>query len=303
LTVCLGGLQASDQDLAKALERIYNLLQGQYTLAYYPKRVDTTRKIEVKVTRNGVNIAARHSVGPQAAAEAVRFSAVSCEVSALDHPYPWEAHAARDSAHPSRYVRYHDDFSDPTSGWPSRRFDWSTHSSWHYVRGGYELYRWGMPAKTPSELPDAPIATGADTIIAAYGPWWSTFRATAVLEGEVSHRNSGFGLMVDVNEGGYYALVLNQGAKNKQPSFEFVKGTWNGTRSALLPWTSLPETESSSKQHKLSIESYRGRMELTIDDRRVGAVADASFHDGLVGFGVIGDGRTTVHDLLVTAPE
>jgi VWFA-related protein len=80
----------SDRDLKLVLDRISAIIQAQYTLAYYPSSVARVREIKVKVKRRGVNVGARSHVGSDTGDGAFRFMA-SCEVSANDHPYPWES--------------------------------------------------------------------------------------------------------------------------------------------------------------------------------------------------------------------
>ena len=53
--------------------------------------------------------------------------------------------------------------------------------------------------------------------------------------------------------------------------------------------------------HKLSVECDRGYITLQVDDRQVGIVRDTTFQYGLVGFGVLGEGHVSVHDLRVEA--
>jgi hypothetical protein len=283
---------SSERGLKKALDRISALLETQYTLAYYPRRVDKIRKIEVKVDRSGVNVAARRSVGSESPSDTVHFAATSCSVSPKDHPYPWESRVTSTS---SDARVYHEDFSDPQSGWPNGRFFSNTGSMARYVRGGYEVYRARVDASSLGAV-DGVIATAADTVIAAYGPWWENFRASALVE----QTNNG-GLVFDVMEQGYYAFLLQPVGKGNEIDFSLVKGYWNGTRSTMLPWTPVMSVERPGKVHKLSVECERGYITLQVDDRRVGIVRDTTFRYGLVGFGVLGEGHVGVHDLRVEA--
>jgi len=68
------------------------------------------------------------------------------------------------------------------------------------------------------------IAETTDTI-AAYGPWWSNFRASARLEAHWRRSDSAVGMIVDVNELGYYALLPTP-PKDGMVAFEFVKRNW-----------------------------------------------------------------------------
>ena len=47
----------------------------------------------------------------------VHFQASGCEVSAQDHPYPWQL---KSTLTPSHGLVNHEDFCDPRSGWPNR---------------------------------------------------------------------------------------------------------------------------------------------------------------------------------------
>jgi hypothetical protein len=109
---------SSENDLKSALGRISDMLQAQYTLAYYAQNADRFRKIEVRVHRDGVKVMERRGVGGSTENGPVRFETSSCEVSPKDHPYPWEPNSVRTI---SGDLMYHEDFSDPKSGWPNRR--------------------------------------------------------------------------------------------------------------------------------------------------------------------------------------
>jgi len=82
---------SSRQELKKALGRIAALLAAEYTLGYYPERIDRARQIEVKVARSGVRVFTRSSIGSENAVTDVHFTATGCAVSPRDHPYPWES--------------------------------------------------------------------------------------------------------------------------------------------------------------------------------------------------------------------
>jgi Ca-activated chloride channel homolog len=125
----------SAKDFKKALDRIAAMLSAQYLLAYYPERVDKVRRIGVEVNRKGIKISARRTVGSESPAEAVHFAATGCGVSPKDHRYPWESRVTSDSGSP---MVYHEDFSDPRSGWPIRSYE-NMHSGAHYTNGGYQI--------------------------------------------------------------------------------------------------------------------------------------------------------------------
>ena len=291
-------LPSSEQDFKKALDRIEALLKAEYTVAYYPQRIDKVRKIEVKVKRSGVKISARRSVGSESAEEAVHFTATGCAVSPQEHPYPWESRVTSNSSSP---MMYHEDFSDPRSGWPIHH---DRANGAGYIPGGYEVAR-RLKRGDPIPVVEGLIANPADTVIAAYGPWWDNFRASASVDVLWGPPNS-VGLVFDVNESGYYAFLLTPLGDRKQMAFELVKGNWDGTRTDVIPRTPIAEFEQFG-QHKLSVERNRGRIALAVDDRLVASVQDTTFKYGLVGFGVFGECdalhecRVIVRDLLVEA--
>jgi Ca-activated chloride channel family protein len=319
-------LPSSEQDFKKALDRISAFMEAQYTLAYYPESEAGLRKIEVKVNRRGAKVSARRFVGSGTAGEAVRLTA-GCEVSAEEHPYPWESRMSLSS---SNTKIYHEDFSDPRSGWPNRRSrekrptesgdvgrflrsagDTSTSS--RYATGGYEISR--------SYSPQTPRNETSDVMIAAYGPVWSNFRASVVMESDWgrSPRNARFsdsaGLAFGVSAEGHYAFLLRvgkypdavaAGAGRDMFAYALVKRTWNGPAVAVVPWKVIPPDspagrllDPAAKAQKLSVESNRGQITLRVAGFQVERVKDTTFEDGYVGFGLFGKGRAVVQDLLV----
>ena len=279
----------SAKDFKKALDRIAALLSAQYVLAYYPERVDEIRKIKVKVERPGVKISARSSVGPESPADTVQFATTGCGVSPKDHPRPWESRVTSSSGYP---MVYHEDFSDPRSGWPNHGFNENTHA--HYINGSYELDRHCVRCTlSPRSVPGI-VAAAGDTMITAYGPWWEDFRASASLEAFWEETGAGVGMVFDFREEGYYAFLIS--APN---TFELVKGGWDGKRTEIIPPT--PLGFSMGRVCRLTVERNGPQITLLVNDRQVGNVEDDSFEYGQVGFGVFGSGRAVVHDLLVEA--
>jgi len=289
---------SDERDLRVALDRISALMKAQYTLAYYPERADKARKIQVKVDRHGVKISARGSVGSENPAQAIHFAAAGCGVAAREHPYPWESRVASSPYSP---MVYHEDFSDERSGWPNRLFDEKTHSSARYIKGRYELDRHCPRCDFSLQSSPPEIATGADTVITAYGPWWDNFRASASLEAYWDDTDVGVGLVFGVREEGYYAFLLTPPAgEPKQSTFELVKGNWAGKRTAVIPRTPLGFSPANAgKVYKLGVARNGQRITVSVDDKQVGSIEDPSLEYGLVGFGVFGSGRAVVHDLLV----
>jgi Ca-activated chloride channel family protein len=288
---------SSDQDFQKALDRISERLQTQYTLAYYPARIDTVRRIEVKVGRKGIDVSARDSVGSGIADGGVHFEGAGCTISPRDHPYPWESHVTSTASSP---VIYQENFSDPRSGWPDRRFDLVNHLAAYYSKEGYEVYRRCADCMLSGKATRGVVTVTGDAAVAAYGPWWNNFRASATIEGKWTDGASSVGLVFDFMEDGYYALLLPKPQKDKV-SFQLVRGRWNGERSDLVPRRDLVPAEGRGKLHRLGVESVNGRIRLWVDDRYAGIVQDAQLRYGLVGFGAFGNARMIVHQLRVEA--
>jgi len=168
----------SERDLKVALNRISQLLQAQYTLAYYPDDVERFRQIEVRVHRKGVRTITRHGLGGSSAQGPVIFEASGCEVSAKDHPYPWELKSSLTSG----TLVYHEDFADSKSGWPNRREGFPAELLPSLPKkplvdlGGYSL-RYVSGAYVISHRPPLGVSTSSirDGIVAAYGPSWHDF--------------------------------------------------------------------------------------------------------------------------------
>jgi Ca-activated chloride channel family protein len=263
---------SSEQDLKAALDRISELLEAQYTLAYYPENVDRFRRIEVRVRRRGVKVITRHGVGSSSAGNPVHFEASTCEVSAPDHPYAWELKSTQT---PSGDLLYHEDFSDPNSGWPNRREEVPVGSArfpqhqrgyrpgMRYIPGGYEISR-NVPANLTSS---GPILDGD---VVAYGPPWDNMGASVSVQTDwtrtfrpqrdkssggclASHSYSEIapGLVFHLNPDGYYAsvlagtIVVNSACRpvRKIIQFKLVRTLFSddgaSQDSELIPWTQV----------------------------------------------------------------
>lgn len=312
---------SSEQDLKKSLDRIEELLQAQYTLAYYPQSTDRFRKIEVRVHRGGVKVVTRHAVGSASPGGPVHFEAATCEVSAKDHAYPWEPKSVRSI---SGDLVYQEDFSDPKSGWPNRREEIPAvpHESMRfqssptgreyrpglrYVPGGYEISH-----HPPADL----VTTGpiADGVVAAYGPSWDDMRASVSIEADLgrtpgsgdalSHANAA-SLVFHLSEEGFYALMLTGGHSARSVQFKLAKRTLVGdgssTQSDLIPWTPVdPQGGGDATDlHTIAVEDKHGRIAVFVDDKPVATASDNSFASGLVGLGLFGRGNAIFRDLMV----
>jgi Ca-activated chloride channel homolog len=311
---------SSDADLKIALDRISEMLNAQYTLAYYPDNADRFRKIDVRIRRGGFKVIARRGVGSAAGANGpVRFEASSCFVSAEDHPYPWEPKSIRTV---SGALIYHEDFADPKSGWPNSREQIPARSQTsirdrvpamatseyrpglHYVPGGYQISR-----HAPAELAmTGPIADGT---VVAYGPSWKDMRAsisvqtdwakTAPPHGSLfSYSEMAPGLVFHLGETGYYSLLLTRGA------FALVRRMFSddgtGLQAELIPWTPLLPNAGAGRTnvvHNVSVEYKAGNIVVTVDGQRVATAHDDRVPNGMTGMAVFGRGDAVFRDLLV----
>jgi Ca-activated chloride channel family protein len=299
---------SSERDLQKVIDHILGILQAQYTLAYYPLDTGKFRRIQVKVNRVGVNVAARRSVGCEGTDEVpVHFSATSCEVSPTEHPYPWEPHVTEGPAHTTIYQ---DDFSDPRSGWPNR-------AGSRYVQGGYELSgaanarkpsssdgartRGAVPPTNQAVPQSGPGGTG-EGLFAAYGPVWQNFRASVSIEG--SRRAAG-GMVFRLSYEGCYVLLLQGAEKGKGISLKLMKRNFpSDWEEPLIPWThvtgpALAALRPAGRENRITIECNRFEIKILLNGVPVTEIDDSSFADGYVGLAHYGNGRTLFRDLRV----
>lgn len=305
----------SAADLHDALQAVSDMLESEYTLAYYPpKATAKLRKIDVKVERHGVRVLARQLVGASpGAAGLVHFDEGTCTVSATFHPYPYESKLARDATE----MVYREDFSDAHSGWP-------IHADSHYLSGGYELSNPKAPDEVAETIPRAleatqlsyrpPTEASAPTafrqnIIAAYGPWWWNFRASATMRAELAAISRGrrayggrpaAGLVFRMNLNGYYAVLISRAADKKKLSVELVRMDRKGNsyvETALIPWSTMDEPSTSAND--LAVAAKGSRLSIFVDGQKVETVKDDRFDQGLVGFIMSGPGQATFRKLVV----
>lgn len=298
----------SKLDLDTALKSVSNMLESEYTLAYYLEGTSKNfRKIEVKVDRRGAHVLTRRFVGSeQGAAQFVRFDPGTCTVSAKFQPYPYESKLTKG---PDGMI-YREDFSSPSSGWPNR-------ADSHYVRDGYELSNPKMELTGPIPSPMAlgsgmeaagPVAFRED-VVAAYGPWWTDLRASVDMNASLGtlhvpyKRTASAGLVFRMNPQGYYALLVRGAAKKDEISMALVRRNFEGDiyrQTQIVPWMEVPASPVRSKtQMKLSVEDMGDRITVFVDGREVKSVRDDSFTQGLVGFVISGPGRVTFRNLVV----
>jgi VWFA-related protein len=302
----------SQRDLDEALKAVSNMLQSEYTLAYYPQKTSKKfRRIEVKVDRQGVYAVARRYVGAaQDGDQLVHFEEGTCIVSPKFHPYAFESKVTPNKGG----MVYREDFSDARSGWPN-------HKDSHYISNAYELsinkvaiansgqlIASGLPAETP-----IPTATFRDNIITAYGPWWSNFRASvdmdAVLQTVARKASTEFlqknrpaaGLVFRMNPNGCYALLMSRVIDRKKLSVELVRRDFEGDsykETEIVPWTEVAANPSASAT-ELSVELVGDRISMFVDSQKVTTARDDAFSQGLVGFIISGPGRATFRNLVV----
>ncbi|MGB7762274.1 MAG: VWA domain-containing protein [Bryobacteraceae bacterium] len=295
---------ASEQDLQQVIGHILGILQAQYTVAYYPLDPRKFRRIQAKVNRAGVNVAARHSVGSEGTnEEPVHFSATTCEVSPVDHPYPWEPHITRT---PPTFL-YRDDFSDPRSGWPN-------HPGSRYAQGGYELSRAAHVTKSADDggiaigshggdlsAPEQPVSQSGvgEGILAAYGPWWRNFRASVSLEGSGPAAR---GMVFRLGYDGCYVLLFSGTEKAKDVSFKLMKKYFPSNGDVpLIPWTHItaPALAPAGKESRITVECILDRITILLNGVQVTDIRDSSFPQGYLGMAHYGLGRTLFRDLRV----
>jgi hypothetical protein len=331
---------ANDGDLKRAIDRISSVLDAQYTLAYYPSNIDRFRRIQVRVNRPSARVAARGSLGAEDSATTVHFIAGSCAISRQNHPYPWEPHLREPylTRNPSGVTEWRDDFSDIHSGWPSRQDDHSfERAAFGYIPDGYEITFHLAPRQTTVLKGDV-VAYGpvwgdfrASALVEAD---WSRGLAgvdhPGTVEFAVGVYRLAAGIVFHMGPEGYYAFLLT-GAPTRRTKlksdekqhlrFTLQRRTWSGQQTEIIPWTDVPPPEAffsvlppaTLQVHKIGVEDKGGEIALFVDDHEVGLqekdstvirrARDSTFGDGLMGFGVFGDGRAMYRDLIVEGPQ
>jgi Ca-activated chloride channel homolog len=313
----------SENGLQNALKAVANLLESEYTLAYYPARTSRKlRRIDVKVNRRRARLVrSRFLVANPDAADLVRYVGGTCAVSPEFYAHPYESHVTNGGSG----TVYRDDFSDPKSGWPQ-------HPDSHYVYGGYELSTLEQGAGTnnnaaasgsdvmaPAGLDPLgesrkPIMIFQNNVVAAYGPSWSDFRVSASMKavfGPVSNVHERFahpvhpsaGLVFRMNENGYYALLVRPApeyVKKDKLAFEVVARTFHDhsfAESVIVPWTKVDHASPEGAQ--LTVEDVGDQITVFVNGQKVGAAQDDTFTGGYVGFTVSAPTHAIFSELLV----
>lgn len=323
----------SENGLQDALKAVSNLLDSEYTLAFYPPKTSrNVRRIGVKVDRSGVRVlTSRFVVAGSDASDAVHYVQGSCAVSPKFHPYSYGSHVTSAAGN----TVYRDDFSDPNSGWPR-------HPDSDYVPGGYELTTAEPSSENPSPMMAPEVAgmsetttrlgTYRDNVVASWGPTWWNFRASATMKaiyrGPLPSNGREYsslpvqpaaGLVFRMNEKGYYALLLtsaslfkkNQlvslsGDYKKKLAFEVLAmtfhvnsktGAGSFVQSVVVPW--IVVDHASATDARLAVQDIGDQITIFIDGRQVGSVRDDRFTEGTVGFTVWAPSHATFSNLLV----
>ncbi len=303
----------SESSLEEALKAVSDMLQSEYTLAYYPQKGATKlRKIEVKVNRRGVHVLARHFVDSQQdASQFVHFDQATCTVSPKFHPYPYEA----DVTYGPGGMIYRDNFSNRHSGWP-------IHEDSHYVSDGYELSNspvlstMGGSSRYETAPAETPLAF-REKVVAAYGPWWTDFQASigvkVVPAAQLKVARSPFpyaarpaaGLLFRMNPKGYYALLLSGIVKKKKLSVALVRRDFLSnyldyyTETDIIPWTTVENVSASAPAAELSVQDLKDQISIFVDGQGIKTVHDGRYSQGWVGFVISGPGQATFTNLVV----
>jgi Ca-activated chloride channel homolog len=324
----------SENGLQDALKAVSNLLESEYTLAFYPPKTSrTVQRIDVKVARSGTHIlTSRFVVASPEGSNVVHFAKGSCVLSPKFYPYSYDSHVKDDAG---RTV-YRDDFSDPNSGWPQ-------HLDSNYVPGGYEVSTAEPTRENPSPLmgdvgsmgeTTTQVGTYRDNVVASWGPTWWNFRVSATMKAlyrepfpaSGSEHFSGpvqpaAGLVFRMNEKGYYALLVtsaslfkkNQlvslsGDYKKKLAFEVVAMTFHVdpktgggsfVQSVVVPWIVVDHALATDA--RLAVQEVGDQMTIFVNGRQVGSVRDDRFTEGTVGFTAWAPARATFGNLLVDA--
>ena len=300
----------SEEGLSLALKRVSDLIEAQYTLAYYPEVSSKNfRRVQVKMRRRDLVATARHGVGSEnSVSVSVHFVDGTCTVSPEAHPYPYEPEVT----HADKRLIYRENFSDSRSGWPNREGS-------RYIRGGYELSNVGTPTPATIHTEDVLLDSSPQklqrNVVAAYGPWWVDFRASVVMNASLTMKlirdqspNSqpldqdrpAAGFVFRLNKKGYYALLLSGNNQSKHWWLKLVKRDYGSSPGIdIVPWTRIDVPKSAAEEIKLSVERIGNEISLIANDQPVTHIKDDSFAQGYVGFVISGAARAIFRDLTV----
>jgi Ca-activated chloride channel family protein len=304
----------SEDGMGVALKKVSDLLDAQYTIAYYPENTTKKfRRIEVKTKRPGLMVTVRRGVGSNsAAASPVNFVGESCGVSPELHPYPYESRVSHDD---KGIITYHETFSDTHTGWPN-------HEGSRYAEGGYELSSVastkveqvpGRNARQPGTF--FVTDTGQRDVLAAYGPWWGDFRVSAIVDpvidlnrvkpappnarsSEIDRPSAGLVFRLGVD--GYYAALLSGVQGQKEWWLKIVKRQYGDSpETEIAPWSLIDVPKKGRGGLKLAVETVGTEITVFVDDQEVKRAQDTSLGEGYVGFVISGAERAVFRDLVV----
>lgn len=270
--------------LKRAVEAVAKELKTQYTLSYYPETsMKPYRRIEVRLPGQRFKVQARH--GFSTIDPGIHFRLDKCSISTEDHPYPYESKLSRKDG---RLV-YHEDFSDPTSGWPIRDLSWYGTGNYHVVGK------------------DGAGSTGEATI-SAYGPWWNNFRASTFVQLSMAPpRNAAMtvlpasGLVFRLNDRGFYALLISNLGSGRRIYGKLITKEFRGPSIDLIPWTSVVNANQGQAGgwKSLAVDCRDSLIVASINGREFGRVKDPRFLSGHAGMAQFGSGHAVFRDLLI----
>jgi Ca-activated chloride channel homolog len=297
----------SEDGLEQALKKVSDLLEAQFTIAYYPQdNVKGFRRIQVRMRRPGLVVTVRRGVGSATVAGAPNdFTEGTCLVSPSVHPYPYDSRVTQTSDGTS----YREDFSDVGSGWPNREES-------RYMSGGYELSNTGaskidIPPGFNTFLGGFSFGLPHD-VVAAYGPWWTDFRESAVLDSvpvfpksttpnSITTDWAAAGFAFRLNDRGYYALLLAGSRKAKDVWFKVEKFEYQRyVQTDIIPWTAAHSSEAPASGLLLTADCVGNQITILLNNQQVARAQDDSYGQGYVGFVLSGTGRARFRNLVVT---
>ena len=99
-------------------------------------------------------------------------------------------------------------------------------------------------------------------------------------------------------------MLLSGSDGGKAMAFKIVRNVfWEGREYVITPWTQISTPsmpgQSGRTQHKITVESDQGLIQVAVDGQLLGKFRDDTFTDGLVGFAVFGNSRAVFRDLVV----
>jgi len=184
-------------------------------------------------------------------------------------------------------VLLHDDFSDPSSGWPRQSSDPSARRV-GYDHGEYDI------ARMPGDV-GAPYVTRSDR----FGDFQVEIDARLVPPTENSYLYLDFRRQDD---GSHYSFMVD-------PNDSTFMLRRNGPNSGvnLIPWTSAPAIQGGSARNRLGVRAQGPDITLLVNGQEVGHVQDGTFSEGTLAFGVDsfndGPAEGRFGNLLVTAVD